>query len=709
MALVVVFVLLAAQALLELALPTYTSNIVDVGIAQCVDAQGNLQLDYIIQMAGLMMLTTLGVFLTNLLADLVSSRTGAKIGRDLRCALFEKITEFSKTEIDKFSSATLITRGTNDIQNIQMACVLTQRMVLYSPIMAIGGVVAVSQSNLSMVWIIVLGVVVVAFVVVALMGITMPKFKMMQKLIDRVNLIAREILNGLPVVRAFGREKYEEDRFDVASQNLRDTQLFTNRVMTFMMPVMTLVMNLMSVLIVWVGGHAISAGTLQTGEMIAYITYSMIIVASFLMLGMVAVVLPRANVAANRVWDVITCEVSIKDGNAEGSVVSGRATSWGLRERAIQDRSTHSQAGPTAHNSTNTNELHPPRHSEQFSRPARKCEESHAVAVTCATPFVEFDNVSFKYVGAEKEVLSGVSFTAMAGETTAIVGATGCGKSTVVQLVERFYDATSGTVRVCGQDVRSMRLHDLRAKFGYVPQKAFLFTGTVESNVMYGAECGGSAEKGELQDGRAQSGGESAEQVLNKALEIAQADEFVKSLAEGTNAPISQGGTNVSGGQRQRLGIARAIASGLSANDGGDSSACASDKEQPNASPKAYLFDDSFSALDYKTDAALRTQMSKHLKGATVIIVAQRVATVMHANKIICLANGKVAGSGTHAQLLEMCPEYYDIAASQLSTEELRASMEEPPANTAEKPHAGTPENPRSTANPQAKAGEAHA
>ena len=295
-------------------------------------------------------------------------------------------------------------------------------------------------------------------------------------------------------------------------------------------------------------------------------------------------------------------------------------------------------------------------------------------------------------------MLSGVSFTAMAGETTAIVGATGCGKSTVVQLIERFYDATSGTVRVCGQDVRSMRLHDLRAKFGYVPQKAFLFTGTVESNVMYGAECGG----------------ESAEQVLNKALEIAQADEFVKSLAEGTNAPISQGGTNVSGGQRQRLGIARAIASGLSANDGGDSSACASDKEQPNASLKAYLFDDSFSALDYKTDAALRTQMSKHLKGATVIIVAQRVATVMHANKIICLANGKVAGSGTHAQLLEMCPEYYDIAASQLSAEELCASMEEPPvslegATTAEKPHAGTPENPRSTANPQAKAGDAHA
>ena len=456
--------------------------------------------------------------------------------------------------------------------------VMLLRMVLYSPILAIGGIVMVSQTNVSMSWIIVLAVVVIAIIIGILMAVAMPKFKMMQKLIDRVNLVSREMLTGLSVIRAFDRQQYEEERFDKASTALYRTQLFTNRAMAFMMPTMMLVMNAVSVLIVWVGGTYIDAGTIQTGDMIAFITYSMVIVMSFLMIGMIAIMLPRADVAARRVNEVLETESSIAD-------------------------PFQSKAG----------EL-----------------DSSAEGLT-----VQFDHVTFAYNRGSSPVLENIDFTAEPGQTTAIIGPTGSGKSSIIKLVERFYDVAEGSVRVGGVDVRDIKQDELRKELGYVPQKAFLFSGTIGSTIAYSNEA-------------------MDEERIRSAAEIAQATEFIDAKAEGMQTAISQGGTNVSGGQRQRLSIARALATDA----------------------RVLLFDDSFSALDYATDAKLRRALAQNAAGKTVIVVAQRISTVLNADKIVVLEEGKMVGCGTHSELMKTCPTYREIAESQLSEEELKGGDE---------------------------------
>ena len=506
-----------------------------------------------------------------------ASRTAAKIARNLRDHLFAKVVSFSDAEVQSFSAASLITRGTNDIQQIQMVLFMLLRMVLYAPILAIGGIIMVSQTNLSMSWIIVLAVVVLGIVITILMLLALPKFRIMQKLIDRVNLVSREMLTGMSVIRAFDRQDYEEARFDKASTDLYRTQLFTNRVMTFMMPSMMLIMNGVSVLIVWVGGSYIDAGTIQTGDMIAFITYSMVIVMSFLMISMIAIMLPRADVAAGRVDEVLATENSIHD----------------------PERSQASKLDAAA---------------EGLS--------------------VQFDNVTFAYNEGSDPVLSDINFTAEPGQTTAIIGSTGSGKSTIMKLIERFYDVTAGAIRVGGVDVRDMNQHELRCELGYVPQKAFLFSGTIESTIAYADES-------------------MSEEHVRKAAEIAQASDFIEAKEKGYESEISQGGTNVSGGQRQRLSIARALAS--------------------NA--RVLLFDDSFSALDYATDSKLRRALAEHAAGKTVVVVAQRIATVLNADKILVLEDGRIVGMGTHAELLKTCPTYKEIAASQLSEEELEGGV----------------------------------
>ncbi|MBQ3329038.1 MAG: ABC transporter ATP-binding protein [Eggerthellaceae bacterium] len=513
------------------------------------------------------------------LIGLVAARTGAKIGRELRSKLFAKVMSFSDAEVQRFSAASLITRGTNDVQQIQMMSIMLLRMVLYAPILAVGGIIMIAQMDVSMGWII--GVAIAAIVVVALvlMAVVMPKFKIMQKLVDRVNLVSRERLTGVQVVRAFGQQQHEEERYDRASTDLMRTQLFTNRAMTFLFPIMMMIMNLVSVVIVWVGAGQIDAGNIQTGDLIAFITYSMVIIMGFLMLSMLAIIAPRADVSAGRIDEVLEAEVSIVDPVAAPS-----------------------------------------------SSPAASAEDRRAGAE------VVFDHVSFRYGESSECVLSDVSFTAEAGKTLAIIGSTGSGKSTVLKLVERFYDVSEGAVLVDGVDVRDMPLRDLRGQFGYVPQRAFLFTGTIASNVGYGED-------------------EMDEERILEAIEIAQATELVESKEEGLDADITQGGTNVSGGQRQRLAIARALATDA----------------------RALLFDDSFSALDYKTDAALRKALAERLPDKTQIIVAQRIATVMRADKIVVLDDGRVVGEGTHDELLASCEQYREIAYSQLSPEELDA------------------------------------
>lgn len=503
----------------------------------------------------------------------LASRTAAEIARNLRRRLFAKVLEFSDADVSKFSAASLITRGTNDIQQIQMVIVVLLRMVLYAPILAIGGILMVSRTNASMSWIIVVAVAAIFIVVGVLMALAMPKFKIMQTLIDRVNLVSREMLSGLAVIRAFGRQDYEERRFDEANAALMRTQLFTNRVMTFMMPAMMLVMNAVSVLIVWVGGSYIDTGAIQTGDMIAFITYSMVVIMSFLMLGMVSIMLPRADVAASRVNEVLETAPSIVD-----------------------------SAEPCRRDCTD------------------RLEGAEIV----------FDDVTFSYDKGSDPVLRQVSFTAEAGKTTAVIGSTGSGKSTVIKLVERFYDVDSGAVLVDGVDVRAMPQHELRAQFGYVPQKAFLFSGTVADTVAYGAR-------------------DIDERRMRFAADVAQATDFVDARDEGFAAPVAQGGANLSGGQRQRLSIARAIA----------------------RDARAYLFDDSFSALDYRTDARLRAAIAEKLAGKTVLIVAQRISTVLSADRIVVLEDGAVAGQGTHVELMRDCPAYREIALSQLSEEEL--------------------------------------
>lgn len=533
---------------------------------------GAMQMGYLLRIGAIMFgLAALGM-IAAILVGFIASRTAAKIGKGLRERLFKKVISFSDAEVQSFSAASLITRGTNDIQQIQMVSVMLLRMVLYAPILAIGGIIMISSTNFAMSWIIVVAVVVIGILVALLMVVAMPKFKMMQKLIDRVNLVSREILTGLPVIRAFDRQAFEEARFDDASTNLMKTQLFTNRVMTFMMPVMMLVMNGVSVLIVWVGGSYIDNGTIQTGDMIAFITYAMVIIMSFLMIGMISIMLPRADVAAQRVNEVLETDPSI--------------------------------CNPT------------------------QSKDDQIAAGGGAT--ITFNDVSFKYADSEACVLEHIDFTAEPGKTTAIIGSTGSGKSTVIKLIERFYDVSSGSITLDGVDIRDLSQEKLRNNLGYVPQKAFLFSGTIESNIAYANE-------------------DMSEEQVIKAAKIAQALEFVTSKEEGWEAPVSQGGTNVSGGQRQRLAIARALATDA----------------------RAFLFDDSFSALDYQTDAALRQALHTQLGDTTIIIVAQRISTVLNADQIIVLDEGQVVGKGTHEQLMANCEPYREIALSQLSAVEL--------------------------------------
>ena len=536
-----------------------------------------MQLDYLVGPGAKMHgLAALGMVIAVMLG-LLASRTAAMVGRSLRERLFNQVVGFSDAEIQSFSAASLITRGTNDVQLVQMVTVMMLRMVLYAPILAIGGIIMIARTDLSMGWIIIAAVVAIAVVMAVLMKVAMPKFKIMQKLIDRVNLVSRELLTGLPVIRAFGREQHEEARFDEANTRLMKTQLFTNRVMTFMMPLMMLIMNLVSVGIIWFGGHAIDAGNLQTGDLIAFITYSMVIIMGFLMIGMLSIILPRADVAAQRIDEVLECKPSIADPEPE----------------AARDALLGADGLPGAR--------------------------------------IAFENVSFRYSDGAECVLEDVSFTCEPGKTTAIIGSTGSGKSTLLKLAERFHDVTSGRITIDGVDVRDVSQHALRAQLGYVPQAAFLFSGTIASNMGYGVDDAG-------------------EDRIREAADVAQASEFIAERPEGLATPISQGGTNVSGGQRQRLAIARALATDA----------------------RAYLFDDSFSALDYKTDAALRHELSTRLGGKTMVIVAQRISTVLNADQIVVLDEGRVVGRGTHEQLMGSCQEYREIAMSQLSEEELK-------------------------------------
>ena len=541
------------------------------------EAQGvshNVQMAYLFRVGGQMLALTLLMVVVAILVGLIASRVSASIGRELRRETFSSVIHFSNAEIENFSTASLITRTTNDIQQVQFTCVILLRMVAYAPILGIGGVMHVTQGNTGLAWIIVLDVAALLLLITVLMSIAMPKFKIMQTLVDKLNLVSREILTGVMPVRAFSRESFEEKRFDAASRELMGTQLFTNRAMVAMMPFMTLIMNGTSLLIVWFGGKAMDNGTMQVGEMIAFITYTMQIVMSFLMLAMVAVMLPRAGVAADRIDEVCRTKASIHDPDA--------AT----------------------------------------AKPALEKKDWDGV--------VRFEDVSFRFPGADSDALEHISFTANPGETTAIIGSTGCGKSSLLNLIPRFYDVTGGRVTIDGIDVREMPQEQLHSLLGYVPQKGVLFSGTIESNLKFG-------------------GAKITDAGMKKAASIAQATEFIDAKPEGYASPIAQGGSNVSGGQKQRLSIARAIAK----------------------DPKIYLFDDSFSALDYKTDVTLRRALKEETDNATVIIVAQRISTVLHANQILVLDDGRLVGKGTHAQLMATCPEYQEIARSQLSQKEL--------------------------------------
>ena len=541
------------------------------------EAQGvshDVQMAYLFRVGGQMLALTLLMVVVAILVGLIASRVSASIGRELRRETFSSVIHFSNAEIENFSTASLITRTTNDIQQVQFTCVILLRMVAYAPILGIGGVMHVTQGNTGLAWIIVLDVAALLLLITVLMSIAMPRFKIMQTLVDKLNLVSREILTGVMPVRAFSRESFEEKRFDAASRELMGTQLFTNRAMVAMMPFMTLIMNGTSLLIVWFGGKAMDNGTMQVGEMIAFITYTMQIVMSFLMLAMVAVMLPRAGVAADRIDEVCRTKASIHDPDA--------AT----------------------------------------AKPALEKKDWDGV--------VRFEDVSFRFPGADNDALEHISFTANPGETTAIIGSTGCGKSSLLNLIPRFYDVTGGRVTIDGIDVREMPQEQLHSLLGYVPQKGVLFSGTIESNLKFG-------------------GAQITDAGMKKAASIAQATEFIDAKPEGYASPIAQGGSNVSGGQKQRLSIARAIA-----------------KE-----PNIYLFDDSFSALDYKTDVTLRRALKEETDNATVIIVAQRISTVLHANQILVLDDGRLVGKGTHAQLMATCPEYQEIARSQLSQKEL--------------------------------------
>lgn len=553
-----------------------SSLVKSMGVAyaiSCNEAAGvnmdEVQTSYLwnagLKMVGMALL--MGV--VTVLVGFFGARIGAGIGRDLRGKVFKKVVGFSNAEMDKFSTASLITRSTNDIQQIQMVSAMLIRMIAYAPILGIGGIIKVVETGAGMGWIIILAVIVIIGYVGVLMAVAMPRFKLMQKLVDRINLVAREILTGLSVIRAFGREAKEEERFEEANRDLTKTMLFTNRVMTFMMPGMTMIMNLLSVGIVWFGAHKIDAGTMQVGAMTAFITYAMQIVMSFLMLTAMSIMLPRAAVAAERIDEVLCTESSIKD-------------------------------------------------------------KEQPLAVTAHKGVVKFSHVNFRYPGGEEDALTDIDFVAEPGKTTAIIGSTGCGKSTLVNLIPRLYDVTLGSITLDGQDIRDISMADLREEIGFVPQKGILFSGTIASNLRFG-------------------NAEATDEDVREAAEIAQAADFIEEKNDKYDSSIAQGGTNVSGGQKQRLAIARAIAK----------------------NPQIYIFDDSFSALDLKTDAALRKALAEKVQDKTVIIVAQRISTILHADQILVLNEGQIVGKGTHEELLKNCETYREIAKSQLSAKEL--------------------------------------
>lgn len=558
-----IIALVIIQAACDLSLPEYTSNIVNIGVQQ-------MKPDYILNVGAKM----LGVALLSMAATIgisfVASRVAASLGSRLRQEVFTKVVNFSSNEMDKFSTASLITRSTNDIQQIQNLMVMLLRIVIYAPIVGIGGIIKVLSTENTMAWIIVVAVTTIIIVVFALFKVVMPKFKQVQNLIDKLNLVTREILTGMLVIRAFGTEKHEEKRFDKANEDLTKTNLFINRTMAMMMPLMMLIMNIITIIIVWNGAYAVDSGTMQVGDMMAFIQYTMQIIMAFLMISMVSIMLPRAAVAAGRVDEIINTELSIKD----------------------------------------------PINPISFE------DDKKGI--------LEFKNVSFRYPNADEYVLENITFTAKKGETTAFIGSTGSGKSTLINLIPRFYDVTEGEIIFDGVNIKDVSQHELRDKIGYVPQKGILFSGNIESNIKYGKKS-------------------ISDEAIKKAVEISQAKEFIESAEKGYETEIAQGGTNVSGGQRQRLSIARAIAK----------------------SPELYIFDDSFSALDYKTDAALRKALGKETKERAVLIVAQRISTILNADKIIVLEEGKIAGIGTHKQLMNNCEVYRQIAFSQLSKEEL--------------------------------------
>ena len=529
-----------------------------------------IQMKYLLISGGKMLFMALIIMMAAISVTFLSARVAASLGHDLRNSIYRKVMSFSSREYHKFSTASLITRSTNDVQQVQMVMAMIFRIVLYAPILGIGGVIRVLQTDASMTWILGVAVVLILAVIILLFMIAMPKFTKLQTLIDRLNLVAREILTGIPVIRAFSREKHEEERFEEANKTLTKTNLFVNRCMTFMMPVMMLIMNGVSVLIIYSGSHAVDNGTMQVGNVMAFIQYAMQIIMSFLMITAMSIMLPRANVAALRIDEILKTEVSIKD----------------------------------------------PENPEHTKEEAKGT--------------VEFNHVSFAYPEAGENVLTDIHFKAKKGETVAIIGSTGSGKSTLVNLIPRFYDVTEGSVSVDGVDVRDMSQKELRDCIGYVPQKGVLFSGTIDSNIRYGKT-------------------DISEEEVKTAARIAQAQDFIEEKPKGYHSPIAQGGTNVSGGQKQRLSIARAIAK----------------------KPEIFIFDDSFSALDFKTDSRLRSALKEHTKDATTIIVAQRISTILHADRIIVLDDGHMAGMGTHAELMKNCEVYRQIAMSQLSEEEL--------------------------------------
>lgn len=545
----------------------------------CYDSIGfdydDIQMHYLKIAAVKMLAMTLLMVFAAIMTGLVASKVAAGVGCTLRENVFRKVITFSDAEINKFSTASLITRSTNDVQQIQMVTVMLLRMVLYAPIMAVGGILKVVNTGAGMGWIIVIAVVAILILIGTLMMIAMPKFKLMQKLVDRVNLVSREILTGIPVIRAFGRESREEERFDEANKNLTKTTLFVNRVMTFMMPILMFIMYGISILIEWVAAHKIDAGVLQVGAMTAFITYTMMIIMSFLMLSMMSIMLPRASVAANRIQEILDTDNTI-------------------------------------------------------------CDAEDAKELTDVKGVVEYKDVSFKYPDGDEYVLKDINFVAKPGTTTAIIGSTGCGKSSLIQLIPRFYDVTEGSITIDGNDIRTLSMESIRKNIGYVPQKGVLFSGTIKSNIKFGAN-------------------EASDEQVKLAASIAQASGFIDSKESGYDSPIAQGGTNVSGGQKQRLAIARAIA----------------------RNPKIYIFDDSFSALDFKTDVAVRKALGDNVKDSTVFIVAQRVSTILHADQILVIDEGTLAGKGTHRELMKTCDVYRQIAESQLSEAEIANSLKE--------------------------------